>query len=215
MSWFLRSRKEPVAAVAQAEPGPEVHRSLALPALLHSMRRKGQGLRILDLGPAVGSNVELLSQLGCKLHIGDLYASRASAGEGEELGQEFFEQLFPGDSRFDVVFAWDLFNYLQRREMARLGPLLRRHCRSGALVFALTWIHKQIPAQPIRFRMQENGQLLYERRTGIDRPGPRYAPSELTGFMKGFQVDRSFLLRHGIQEYLFIRDDETEDTRVL
>jgi len=215
MSWFLRSRKESIQAVAEAEPGPEVHRSLALPALLHSMRRKGLGLRILDLGPAVGSNVELLSQLGCKLHIGDLYASRTSAGEGEELSQEFFEQLMPSDSRFDVVLAWDLFNYLQRREMARLGPLLRRHCRPGALVFALMWIHKQIPAQPIRFRMQDNGQLLYERRTGLDRPGPRYAQSELTGFMKGFQVDRSYLMRHGIQEYLFLRDDETEDTRVL
>ena len=33
--------------------------------------------------------------------------------------------------------------------------------------------------------------------------------------MRGFQVDRSFLMRHGIQEYLFLRDDETEDTRVL
>jgi hypothetical protein len=215
MSWFQRSRKEALPAVAQAEAEPELHRSLALPALLHVMRRRGQGLRILDLGPAVGSNVEFLSQLGCKLQIGDLFASRASAGEGEELGQEFFEQLFPGDARFDVVLAWDLFNYLQRREMIRLGSLLRRHCRSGALVFALMAIQKQIPAQPMRFRMQDNGQLLYERRTFLDRPGPRYAPSEISGFMKGFQVDRSFLLRHGIQEYLFLRDDETEDTRVL
>jgi hypothetical protein len=179
------------------------------------MRRKGQGLRMLDLGPAVGSNVEFLSQLGCKLHIGDLYASRASAMEGEELGQEFFEQLFPADARLDVVLAWDLFNYLQRKEMARLGALLRRNCRPGALVFALMSIQKQIPAQPIRFRMQEGGQLVYERRTGLDRPGPRYAPAELTGFLKGFHVDRSFLLRHGIQEFLFVRDDEEEETRVF
>lgn len=215
MSWFQRSRKEALPAVATAEAEPELHRSLALPALLQAMRRKGQGLTILDLGPAVGSNVEFLSQLGCKLHIGDLFASRASAGEGEELGQEFFEQLFPSDARFDVVLAWDLFNYLQRREMIRLGSLLRRHCRSGALLFALMSIQKQIPAQPMRFRMQDNGQLLYERRTFLDRPGPRYAPSEISGFLKGFQVDRSFLLRHGIQEYLFLRDDEAEDTRVL
>lgn len=215
MSWFSRSRKETAPAVAQLEPGPEVHRSLGLAALLEGMRRRGQGLRILDLGPAVGANVEFLSQLGCKLHIGDLYASRSSATDGEELGVEFFEQLFPPDTRFDVVLAWDLFNYLQRKEMARLGAILRRNCRPGALVFALMSIQKQIPAQPYRFRMLEGGELVYERRTGLERPGPRYAPSEIASALKGFRVDRSFLLRHGIQEYLFTREDEEEETRVL
>lgn len=215
MSWFLRSRREAAPAVAQAELGPEAYKSLGLSALLESMRRKGQGLRILDLGPAVGSNVEFLSQLGCKLHIGDLYASRSTAVEGEELGQEFFEQLFPADARLDVVLAWDLFNYLQRKEMIRLGALFRRNCRPGALIFALMWIQKQIPAQPIRFRMLENGQLIYERRTTLERPGPRYAPAEISGMLKGFGVDRSFLMRHGIQEYLFVRDDDGDDTRAL
>jgi hypothetical protein len=215
MSWFSRSRKETASAVVQVEGEQEVHRSLGLTALLEAMRRRGQGLWILDLGPAVGANVEFLSRLGCKLHIGDLYASRASAGEGEELGQEFFEQLFPADVRLDVVLAWDLFNYLQRKELARLGTLLRRHCRPGALVFALMSIQKQIPAQPIRFRMLEDGQLVYERRTSLERPGPRYAPSEISSRLKGFRIDRSFLLRHGIQEYLLTREDEAEETRVL
>ena len=215
MSWFSRSRRESAPAVAQAETSPEVYKSLGLSALLESMRRKGQGLRILDLGSAVGGNVEFLSQIGCKLHIGDLYASRSTAVEGEELGQEFFEQLFPADTRLDVVLAWDLFNYLQRKEMARLGLLLRRHCRPGALIFALMWIQKQIPAQPIRFRMQENGQLIYERRTALERPGPRYAPAEISSMLKGFGVDRSFLLRHGVQEYLLVRDDEGDETRAF
>lgn len=215
MSWFSRSRRDAAPAVAQAEVAPEVYKSLGLTALLESMRRKGQGLRILDLGSAVGGNVEFLSQLGCKLHIGDLYASRSMAVEGEELGQEFFEQLFPADARLDVVLAWDLFNYLQRKEMAKLGVLLRRHCRPGALIFALMWIQKQIPAQPIRFRMQENGQLVYERRSALERPGPRYPPAEISGLLKGFRVDRSFLLRHGIQEYLFVRDDDEDETRAI
>lgn len=215
MSWFSRSRRESAPGVAQAEAEPEVHKSLAFTALLESMRRKGQGLSILDLGSAVGSNVEFLSQSGCKLHIGDLYASRSSSVEGEELGQEFFEQLFPADAKLDVVLAWDLFNYLQRKEMARLGALLRRNCRPGALILSLMWIQKQIPAQPIRFRMLENGQLVYERKTGLERPGPRYAPSEISGALKGFRVDRSFLLRHGIQEYLFVRDDDEDETRAI
>ncbi len=108
---------------------------------------------------------------------------------------------------YDIVFAWDLYNYLSRKELRYLASELRRLCRPGALVFALIWIHKTIPAQPIRFRIQSPEQLLYERRTTVERPGPRFAPAELNQAMGGFQVDRSFLLRHGIQEYLFIRDE--------
>lgn len=217
MSWFSRSRKETAPAVDQLEAGAEVHRSLGLAALLDGMRRKGQGLKILDLGSAVGSNVEFLSQLGCKLHIGDLYATRtaAVAPEGEQPGLDVLEQIFPADVRLDVVLAWDVFSYLTRKEMVRLGALIRRNCKPGALVFALVSNQKQIPAQPMRFRIQGNDQLIYERRTAQERTGPRYTPSEVTGFMKGFRVDRSFLLRHGIQEYLFIREEEEEDTRVL
>ena len=37
----------------------------------------------------------------------------------------------------------------------------------------------------------------------------------ISGLLKGFRVDRSFLLRHGIQEYLFVRDDEEDETRAI
>ena len=212
MSWFSfrspRKDREPAgrAGVAtQSEVEPEIHRSLALPALFDAMSRRPK-LNVLDLGSAVGSNVEYLSPFGCKLTIEDLHASRSA--ETGELGPDFFSKLLavPEGTLFDIVFAWDLYNYLSRKEMGYLAAELRRLCRPGALAFALVWIHKTIPAQPIRFRIQSPDQLLYERRTAVERPGPRFAPAELNQAMAGFQVDRSFLLRHGIQEYLFIKD---------
>ena len=62
MSWFSRassSRKE--QGSVRTEAAPEVHRSLALAALFEEIR-KGRKLQVLDLGSAVGSNVEFLSQ---------------------------------------------------------------------------------------------------------------------------------------------------------
>jgi predicted TPR repeat methyltransferase len=212
MGWFSRGagpRKE--QGPVQTEVEPQVHKSLALAALFEEIR-KGNKPRILDLGSAVGSNVEFLSHFGCKLHIEDLYAaltSRAQAGEGGELaGPDFFSAFLtvPDDIRFDVVFAWDLFNYLQRQELRHLGEHLRRLCRPGARLFALMSNQKQIPAQPIRFKIVDEQTLAYERRSALERPGPRYAPAELNDRLKGFHVDRSFLLRHGIQEYLYVRD---------
>lgn len=211
MGWFSRGsgpRKE--QGPVQTEVEPQVHKSLAMAALFEEIR-KGDKPKILDLGSAVGSNVEFLSQFGCKLYIEDLYAAltaRTQGGEGGLAGPDFFGSFLsiPDDVRFDVVFAWDLFNYLQRQELAHLGVHLRRLCRPGARLFALMSIQKQIPAQPIRFKILDEQTLSYERRSAVDRPGPRYAPAELNDRLKGFHVDRSFLLRHGIQEYLYARD---------
>lgn len=211
MGWFSRGsgpRKE--QGPVQTEVEPEIHKSLAMAALFEEIHQ-GDKPKILDLGSAVGSNVEFLSHFGCKLYIEDLYAAltaRTQGGEGGLAGPEFFTSFLsiPDDVRFDVVFAWDLFNYLQRQELAHLGVQLRRLCRPGARLFALMSIQKQIPAQPIRFKIVDEQTLSYERRSSVDRPGPRYAPSELNDRLKGFHVDRSFLLRHGIQEYLYARD---------
>jgi hypothetical protein len=211
MSWFSPRgsgpRKE--QGRVQVEVEPDVHRSLAFAALCEEIRRRK--LTVLDLGSAVGSNVEFLSQYGCKLFIEDLYAALSSRapGEGGDLaGPSFFTEFLsvPEDTRFDVVLAWDLFDYLQRKELATFAEQLRNHTNRGALIFALISYHKTIPAQPYRFRIKDDQHLVYERRTGAERPSPRLAPAEVTNLLKGFRVDRSFLLKHGIQEYLLVRE---------
>lgn len=214
MGWFSRGKgpgtkeqERSQAATATAEP--DVHRSLALETLFNEIR--GRKVSVLDLGPAVGSNVEFLSQFGCKLYIEDLYAalsSRMPSGDSEHAGPEFFAEFLavPEDTRFDVVFAWDLFNYLHRKELVHFATQLRRYCPPGSRLLAFISILKQMPAQPFRFRIKDEQTLVYERRTSVERPSPRLAPSEITDIFKGFHVDRSFLLRHGIQEFLLVRD---------
>lgn len=206
MSWFS-SRKE--QGRVQTAVDPDVHRSLGFAALLEEVRK--HKTTVLDLGPTVGSNVEFLSQYGCKLFIEDLYSalsSRITGGEDDLAGPDFFAEFLslPEDTRFDVILAWDLFNYLQRKELANLADQLRRYSRPGTLILALTTYHKTMPAQPYRFKIQDEENLVYERRTPTDRPSPRYTSSEVAGLLKGFRVARSFLLQHGIQEHLLIRE---------
>ena len=208
MSWFSPRgsgpRKE--QGRVQVEVEPDVHRSLALAALCEEIRRRK--LTVLDLGSAVGSNVEFFSQFGCKLFIEDLYAALSTRMDGDLAGPSFFAELLsvPEDTRFDVILAWDLFDYLQRKELAVFAEHLRRYTNRGALLFALISYHKTIPAQPYRFRIKDDQHLIYERRTGAERPSPRLAPAEVTNLLKEFRVDRSFLLKHGIQEYLLVRE---------
>lgn len=212
MSWFSSARS---ASVRKEQPRvptavePRVHRSLALAALIDEIR--GRKVTVLDLGSAVGSNVDYLSQFGCKLYIEDLYtalSTRVSSGEDDLVGAEFFAEFLPvpEDTRFDVVLAWDLFNYLRRKELASFGEQLHHYTEPGSVIFAMVSYHKQIPAQPYRFKIQDDQHLIYNRRTAAERPSPRLVPYEVTGLLKGFRVDRSFLLQHGIQEYLLVRE---------
>jgi hypothetical protein len=213
MAWFSSARSASLRREQARVPAPiepEFHRSLALAALFDEIR--GRRVTVLDLGSAVGANVEFLSRYGCKLFIEDLYAALASrtvsGEEGDLAGPEFFAEFLSltEDTRFDVILAWDLFNYLRRKELAYFGEQLRRYTEPGALTLALMSYHKQIPAQPYRFKIQDERTLVYDRRTAAERPSPRFVPYEVTGLLKGFQVDRSFLLQHGIQEYLLVRE---------
>ncbi|HVR10059.1 MAG TPA: class I SAM-dependent methyltransferase [Thermoanaerobaculia bacterium] len=251
MSWFSsrgagpREPPDKDHGSAAAASGPQSHRSLGLASLLEGFSGRPR-LQVLDLGPAVGGNVEFLSRFGCKLYIQDLYPAIAplqaamtmspapgagtvatidraavrearetweprapqEGGEQDELGLGGrFDRLlaFSDDTRFDAVLIWDLINYLERREVAALARQLARFCRPGATMFALISILKQIPAEPMRFRILDQETLAYEPRNASTRPCPRYAPAELNELLRGFRLDRSFLMRHGIQEYLFAR----------
>jgi SAM-dependent methyltransferase len=250
MSWFSSrgarpgDRQDKDQGPPPPPAGPESHRSLGLASLLAGFAGESR-LQVLDLGPAVGGNIEFLSHFGCKLYIQDLYPAllplqaataalpapgaatvatidRAAVREAHEtweplpdadhepgLATRFAELLdFPQDTRFDAVLIWDLINYLERREVAALARQLARFCRPGAQLFALISILKQIPAEPMRFRILDQEHLAYEPRTAGTRPCPRYAPAELNELLRGFRLDRSFLMRHGIQEYLFTREEQ-------
>lgn len=217
MSWFSSRRQGGAKSdTAKRERQPseadaQAHRSLALAALLKEIRHDRK-LEVLDLGPAVGSNVEFLSRFGCKIYIEDLYAALSSrqptGSDGGEAGPQFFADFLPlpETARIDVVLAWDRFDYLTRKELRHFIERLGRYCHTGTYVFALISYGKQIPAQPMRFRIVDEENLLYEPVTSGLRPSPRYAPAELNDVMRGFRVSRSFLLRHGIQEYLFVHE---------
>jgi len=244
MGWLFGNRtrgkagKDPRAPEPRAGPGEEaregvreglreeVHTSPALRALVHRLRRSAPPA-ILDLGPAVGVNVEFFSAFSSRLTIADLHGSLAA---DERLAVRFSEQPepalsellspgepSPGDSgdssprpgrRYDVVLVWDLFNYLTREQMEALGQHLGRLTRPGAHLLTLVATAPQIPAEPIVYKIDDEDHLRYTIRSSRPRKSPRWAPADLGRSLAGFTVDRSYLLRHGVQEYLMLRKEQ-------
>jgi 2-polyprenyl-3-methyl-5-hydroxy-6-metoxy-1,4-benzoquinol methylase len=185
------------------------HKSLALAALCQRLRHDRK-YHILDLGPALGANVEFFSQFRCKLYIEDFYQSVAeelAAAEAETPSPEqLYQKLLPyaEDIRFDVILCWDLFNYLPRQELQALLKHLTRYCQRGTLLFSLVATHHQIPARPILFKILNKENLIYKTYSSDLRPSIEYKPRDLKLLMQGFQIANTFQLRSGMQEFLFI-----------
>ncbi|TND04989.1 MAG: hypothetical protein FD120_1267 [Gammaproteobacteria bacterium] len=165
--------------------------------------------RVLELGPAFGANVEFLSQYSSKICIEDLYQTLASVGPlftgDERTFCPVYETLLPyrADTRFDVILLWDLLDYLEASDIRRLIRHLGRFCQRGTLLYALVSTRQKIPAEPTNFKIVGKDQLLYQCSTTEERDCPRYRQGALLELLRGFRVERSFLLRNGMQEYLF------------
>lgn len=201
-------RPEPTASA------PVVHRSLALAAHFAEIDPE-ERLHVLDLGPAVGANVDFLSRrFVCKLEVGDLYRSlvadprRFNDPDAEAATALMHDALAPAGEPYDLVLAWDLLNYLTRPQIRALATLLAASCRPGARLFAMVVTRGEMPPAPLVYLLGEDGELVYRDLPGQVRPAPRYRPAEIDQLTPGFTVDRSFLLRHGIQEFLLLRSDQ-------
>jgi hypothetical protein len=185
-----------------------VIKSLGLNALLDTLR-DDRSYSILDLGPALEDNVRFWSQFSCRLQIQDFYRSyqewKAAAKPEEGCNEAAFSDLLPfsDETVFDIILVWDLFNYFDLGELAILVQRLSRWCRPGTRLFAMISILPTISASPTMFRILNPEQMIHEIPTKETRPSPRHQPRDIVKLMARFTVSCSFLLRHGIQEYVF------------
>ena len=171
-------------------------------------------VEILDLGSASTETLAFYSGLSCKIYFADFFVDwksgtggRAASDRGEPDGgfAARCSSLLPFDAsmRFDLIHTWDLFNYMTADEITALSSHIRRFSTDRAPLVSLIWNRPRIPAQPNRYAIIDLETLEYRPSTIGERAGPRYAEPELLRAMPGFGVGRSFLLRHGIQEYIF------------
>jgi hypothetical protein len=185
-----------------------VYKSLGLSVLLDPVRGD-RTFSILDLGPALEANVQFWSQFSCWLYIHNFYRSyrkwKTAVVPGEVSEEAAFSALLPfsDETVFDIILAWDLFDYFDLRALEALVQRLSRWCRPGTRFFALISSLPNIPVSPTLFRIRNREQIIYEIPTQATRPCPRHEPRDILRLMARFTVRNSFLLRHGIREYVF------------
>lgn len=184
--------------------------TLGLGPVLQELERRRRP-RVLDLGPALGASVEFLAGYSVQLFIADLYRSvRSSTGQlppdAARLRRALEDQLpVPPEGPFDLVLAWDLLNYFPADQLEALGQHLGALCRPGGKLFALIATRGPISDRPMNFEIVARDLLRYSATAAQERPCPGYHETALERLLDAFAVQTSFLLRNGMQEYVFTR----------
>lgn len=178
----------------------EEHRSPGLKAALAGAAAR-PGCRVLDLGPVVPANVAFLARFASHVSIADL----SEDDGGGACPHHWRERLAVAVGSFDLVLVWDYLNRLDRPEARDLVDRLRSVTRTGAVLFLLIHEGPEMPARPVTYEIRGEETIRYRPADGSSVAAPPILPAEVGRLLAGFRVDASFLLRHGVREYVAVR----------
>jgi len=166
---------------------------------------------ILDLGAASTPMLSLLGRSRCRVEIADLASddgiARMNAEAPADLLATTAESLLPqhgADDDVDLVFCWDMLNYLKPEAISALMSAIAARARPGALAHALiVYSERSMPDRPGRFVPTEDLKLVNRAVPGAMIEAPRYSPEFLGRIMGSFAIEHARLLANGMQEFLF------------
>ena len=167
---------------------------------------------VLDLGAASTTMLRLLGRSRCRVEIADLAhfggidllnTTAPGPALSDAVGAMLPKRL--PDEQFDLVFCWDLPNYLTLDALSTLMDTIAQRARPGAVVHALIYYsEREMHQHPGRFVPSVDGdELINHSATHVAIAAPRYSPEDLGKSMGRFELDRARLLSNGMQEFLY------------
>lgn len=166
---------------------------------------------VLDLGAASTPMLSMLGRSRCRVEVADMACDggigrmnvEAPAEALVAIAESLLPSHRPGDA-VDLVFCWDLLNYLQPKAILALMTAIARRCRPDTLAHALiVYSERSMPDRPGRFVPIEDWKLVDHVAPSAMIEAPRYSPEFLGRIMGGFAIDSARLLANGMQEFLF------------
>ena len=168
----------------------------------------------LDLGSVATEMLSLLGRYRCCVDIAGLAdddgLARLDAAADKEQRVAIAESLLPKHrpedpaDPADLVFCWDLLNYLKPDSISALMRAIASRIQPGAQAHALiVYSDKTMPERPGRWVPTEDGVLVDRAPSAMMIAAPRYSPEVLGRIMSGFTIRHARLLANGMQEFVF------------
>jgi hypothetical protein len=109
---------------------------------------------------------------------------------------------------FNLVLLWDVLNYLSSEQAKQVISAVAELCSPNARLYAIVFATDTMPELPNRYRIIDRAHLAYEPTTTEVRGSPSLPPAAVAKFLEGFRIEHSFVLRHGVHEYVAARTSD-------
>jgi len=162
---------------------------------------------LIDLGPAIGSNISYLAErVGCKIHIGDLYADldrHAREGMFNRL-PEFLQRRFSlSNGSVDAVLCWDVFDYLGPAAGAVLAGELIRLLSPGGLLLGFFAARPSEDTRYAKYFIEDESRLRRRFYMRACRRRRVLQSQDIDKLFQGLRLSDSILMTSRLREVLF------------
>ncbi|MEW5983317.1 MAG: class I SAM-dependent methyltransferase [Acidobacteriota bacterium] len=183
-----------------------VHTTRAFPVFIETLRSIA-GPVVLDLGPAVGPNVDFLgTRLSCKVLIEDLYGDldrHVREGRSADVHEWLTTRLSNADASVDGVLCWDLCDYLDAEAVRVLAREMARVLKPGGVALTMFGTERLASAVYTRYVVVDAEHLQHRWYAAARPPGEVWLMGHLMRLFKGLEPVGSHLLVHQQREVLF------------
>ena len=189
-----------------AGPSSEIVASKVLATFL-SLVSSRPAPEVVDLGPAIGSNITFLGErIGCRIHVKDLYADldrHAHQGMLDRFA-EFLGGRFTGfDESIDAVLCWDVFDYLVPAAASVLAGGLIQALRPGGALLAFFGSGRPGERSYTRYLIEDEAHLRYRFSDAACGRERALQNRDILRLFAGLDLFDSVLLKSGVREVLF------------
>lgn len=187
-------------------PGEIIHRSPGITAIYNELKSSSRN-NILDLGSSSGLSFNFFSQLSCNIHFENVDGFLEDCGEAWSSSESFLKALdaylssFSEDKKFDVILAWDIFNYFDRSTLEWLINRLNPYCRVDTLLHMVKYIGQNIPATPRHYQILDQYQVkITNNDLWCSRPFPNMDTASILKAMPGYAMEHTYLQHQGMTQ---------------
>ncbi len=178
-----------------------VHRSPAFTAIYNEIKNSDRN-RVLDLGPMSGGCFRLFSQLSCKIHVEDIVSLLQDHLRSDEKNTTFDISITLTEEeqqeQFDVILAWDLFNYLSLQQIQQLFEALKPFCKPNTLLYMLRYVEKNIPQVPRDISVRDQYTIEFSDGACQPRVTENYSTLDLLKVLPGYYMQDTLLAQEGM-----------------
>ncbi len=167
-------------------------------------------LRVLDLGGVCQTTIDFFSAYQCHILAtglcDDFQVNKGLDKHSLQQLQKLIQQDIKRqhDRHYDLILCWDLFNYLDNKQLPMLVecllPVLDGICRCHAFIYTTA----NRPVQPGSFQILSQDQMLVSSGDAEQHYNDTVTQTTLEKYLPNFKTLRTVLMRNGTQELSFM-----------